>query len=553
MNFDSDTERLRLRQTKTIDGFVSGRVGPNTLRRPYVVTPAPQQRPLQLTPQPAVRSSRTRRQALFLGGAAAPKEKPQIARSLPPIDMSLPGAAQLLKQRPTIRRRKLYGLRTWLFRSTVTAMILVIGIGGFLFAQGYLKMHRMFGNGATAAALQNNVNPNKLKGEGDGRINILLMGMGGAGHDAPDLTDTMMIASIDPVNHKASLLSIPRDMWVNIPNAGSMKLNAAYETGKYKYLGRIDNSNSNKNAVQAGFNLADQTVEDITGITIHYNVLVDFTAFRKAIDTVGGVQVNVPEQLYDPTMAWENNWNPVLAKKGVQTFKGKKALIYVRSRETTSDFARSERQRAVLVALKEKIVTLGTLSNPLKISELMNAFGNNVHTDLSMSDTAALYGIFKDIPGNKITSLGLSTPPHDFVTTDTVGGQSVVRPKLGFYQYKDIRNYVRGALPDGYIVKENAKLTVLNGTVMEGLATDVSDTLKSYGYKVTKTDNAPTNTYDDTVVVDLTHGQKKYTKHYLEQRFGVKATTKIPDSAILPNQADFIIILGNNEATHSEN
>jgi LCP family protein required for cell wall assembly len=568
MNVDPYGGRQRLRQTQTIDGFVKRNstppVRPDVLRRSYTAVPVRPQptrsaimgqavRPLRRMPIPTP-GINTGMHDNSAGTTGVPtRDKPLAARSLPPLDMSLPGAAELLRHRPTIRRRKLHSLRTWMFRSAAMGMILVIGVGGFLFAQGYLKLHRMFAGGASAAALQTNVDPNKLKGEGDGRINVLLMGMGGAGHDAPDLTDTMMIASIDPVNHTASLLSVPRDMWVNIPNAGSMKLNAAYETGKYKYLGRIDNSNSNKNAVQAGFNLADQTVEDVTGVTIHYNMLVDFKAFRKAIDTVGGVKINVPSQLYDPTMAWENNWNPVLAKKGVQTFDGKHALIYVRSRETTSDFARSERQRAVLVALKERIVTLGTLSNPVKISQLTEAFGDNVHTDLSLADTASLYRIFKDIPSSKITSLGLTTPPHDYVTTDNVGGQSVVRPKLGFYQYKDIRQYVRSSLPDGYVIKVGAKLTVLNGTAMEGLATDASTTLKSYGYKIIKTDNAPTSAYGDTVVVDLTHGKKKYTKHYLEQRFGVKATTKIPDSAILPGQADFVIILGNNEATHSEN
>jgi LCP family protein required for cell wall assembly len=422
-----------------------------------------------------------------------------------------------------------------------------------LFGQGYIKLHKVFKGGATAAALQQNINPNKLKGEGDGRINILMMGMGGAGHEAPDLTDTMMIASVDPVNKTASLLSIPRDMWVKIPNNGSMKINAAYEAGKYKYLGKIDNNNTNRNAVQAGFTMADQTVEDITGITIHYNVLIDFQAFRRAIDTVGGVNVNVPEQLYDPTMAWENNWNPLLAKAGPQAFDGKHSLIYVRSRETSSDFARSQRQRAVLLALKEKVVTLGTLSNPLKISELMGAFGDNVHTDLSLSDTVSLYGIFKGIANNKVGSLGLADAPNSFVTTDNINGQSVVRPKLGLSDYTDIRNYIRSALQDGYIKKENSNITLLNGTSIEGLATKMSNTLKTYGYNIATIANAPTKMYDKTVIVDQTSGKDKYTRHYLEQRFGVKATTNVPDSAIIPGQADFIIILGNDEATSSQN
>ena len=275
--------------------------------------------------------------------------------------------------------------------------------------------------------------------------------------------------------------------------------------------------------------------------------------FRQPIDTVGGVDVNVPEQLYDPTMAWENNHNPVLAKAGLQHFDGIHALIYVRSRETSSDFARSQRQRATLLALKDKVVNVGTLSNPLKISQLMSAFGDNVHTDLSLTDTTSLYKIFKDISNEKVASVGLADAPNNYITTDNVNGVSVVRPKAGFFDYSAIRSFLRGALPDGYIKKENSNITVLNGTSRVGLATEKSDALKSFGYNVGTVANAPTQTYDTTVIIDRTKGKDKYTRHYLEQRFGVKATTKLADSSILPGSADFIIILGNDEATSSEN
>jgi LCP family protein required for cell wall assembly len=476
----------------------------------------------------------------------------QFRRKYPAIDMGLPGAEELIKKQPVIKRHKLYRLRTWLFRGTVAALVLVIAVGGLLFTQGFLKVNKTLRGGATAAALQRNVNPHMLKGEGDGRINILLLGSGGAGHDGPDLTDTMMVASIDPVNKTASLVSIPRDLWVQ-GNGSAMKINAVYPTAKYNYLGRIDSESKDENAIKAGISAVDQSVEDVLGISIHYNVLIDFQAFRKAIDTVGGVDVNVPEQLVDPTMAWENNRNPVLAKAGLQHFDGKNALMYVRSRHTSSDFARSERQRAVLLALKDKVVSVGTLSNPLKISELISAFGNNVYSDLSLADTVSLYKIFKGINNHHVTSLGLGDEGKSLVTTGMVGDQSTVQPLAGMFDFSEIRSYIRSQLVDGYIKKEHAKIVVLNGTDQEGLATEKGDLLKSYGYDVTKVDNAPTNSYNQTVIVDRTGGKAKYTKNYLEKRFNVKATTKLPDSAILPGDADFIIILGSNEAFSSEN
>jgi LCP family protein required for cell wall assembly len=329
-----------------------------------------------------------------------------------------------------------------------------------------------------------------------------------------------------------------------------MKINAAYETGKYNYLGKDDASSTNRRAIEAGLTQTDQVVERVLGVPIHYNMLVDFQAFKQGVNTVGGVTVNVPNELYDPTMSWENGWNPVLAQPGTQKFDGNKALLYVRSRETSSDFARSERQREVILALKNKIESVGTLSNPLKISQLTSTFGNNVQTDLSLSDSGRLYDIVKGIADKHVTSIGLTDSSNSYVTTGDIGGQSVVFPKAGLFDYSAIQEYVRHMLPDGYILKEHAKVAVFNGTGTPGVATKEAKLLKSYGYKVGRVANAPTSTYNKTVLVDLTHGRDKYTKHYLERRFDVSAVAKIPDPAITAGQSDFIIIIGKNEISN---
>jgi len=460
-----------------------------------------------------------------------------------------------VNQKPPKKKRFSWKNLSWrqrIIRSSLVIVILFVLTGGFLFTKGYFKLRSVFKGGSSAAALQANVNPSLLKGEGDGRVNIVMLGIGGDGHEGPDLTDTILIASIDPVNNKAALLSVPRDLWVKVPNYGSMKINAVYETGKYKYLGYESDSNANQKAVDAGFTLLDQTLEQVLGIPIHYHVLVNFQAFQQAINTLGGVSVDVPTELYDPTIAWENGWNPVIAKPGVQTFNGQKALLYVRSRETSSDFARTQRQRAVLVALKQKILSLGTFSNPAKLSGLIDAFGNNVVTDISISDASRMYTIGKQITNNNIQSIGLADPPNNFVTTGNIDGLSVVEPRLGLFDYTDIQNYVRNALRDGYIAKENANITILNGTAIPGLATQEATLLKSYGYNVGQVTDAPTHSYANTVLVDLTNDKDKYTRHYLEQRLGTSAVTKLPDSSISPGSANFVIILGGNAANTSQ-
>jgi len=471
--------------------------------------------------------------------------------------MELPGEDSAAHLDQLKHHAKWRGRRRAASRVMAVAMVLVITMGGLLFSQSYLKVHKVFRDGTgTAAALKENVNPDLLKGEGRGRVNILLLGRGGGNHDGPDLTDTMMLVSVDPVNHTSTMLSLPRDFWVNVPNQGVMKLNAAWETGEFKYLGKVAPGSTNPKAIRAGFNTVDQTVQDMLGVDIDYNVLVDFQAFQQAVDTVGGVSVNVPTDLVDPTMAWENNNNPVLAKAGLQDFTGKQALIYVRSRETTSDFARAQRQRSVLLALKSRVESLGTLSNPFKLSGLFSAFGNNVETDLSLSNANRLYTILRNISGANITSIDLdggSVPgATPYVAGGNMNGQSIVLPKAGLFNYGAIQQFVRGQLKDPYILKEKARVFVLNGTTIPNLATTKASELQTYGYNVVKVGNTPSPGWTQTMLVDLSQGRDKYTKHYLEQRFGVQAETKLADTTIPTNGADFVIIVGSNEPNPSQ-
>lgn len=487
---------------------------------------------------------------------AAPAQPPR--RQAVRLDMSLPEGESFNRHHMLPRiRRQANRARTLAFRGALASMALLVGLGGLLFSQGFFNMKKVFsGTAVSAASLQEDVDPNRLKGEGDGRINVLLTGIGGEKHAGGDLTDTLILASIDPVNHTAALLSVPRDMWVTIPGKGSMKINAAYALAKQNYVRKNRTAGTDPKAIAAGFTAIDQTIERVLGVPVHYNLLVNFQAFRQAVDTVGGIAVDVPEDLYDPTMAWENNNNSYLARAGMQHFDGKQALMYARSRETSSDFARSERQRAVLLALKQKTVSAGILANPAKLSGLMGAFGSNVHTDFNMNDAWRMFGIVKKISNNNFKSISLAgntgttsgaAGTDSLITTGNVNGQSIVMPKAGLENYEDIQEYVRGQLRDGYIIKEKAKVLVVNGTVQSGLAEAAAKKLKSYGYNVVGTATTETKVFADTAVVDLSKGSKKFTKHYLEQRYNVAAVKTLPDTTIKPGTADFVVILGGDE------
>jgi LCP family protein required for cell wall assembly len=450
------------------------------------------------------------------------------------------------------RGGKIRSRRRRIIKRAMVGLTVLAVIAGVAFAlKLYLLERHVLRGGGKAPALAENVDINKLKGEGDGRINILLLGNGGPGHEGPDLTDTIILASVDPINHNTALLSIPRDLWVKIPGDGYQKINAAYVYGKQQSKGK---SEIDKN--RDGLNLLDKTLSPILGVPIHYHAVVDFAAFKQTVNSIGGVTFNVPETLYDPTIAWENHGNSYIAMKGQQTFNGDKALLYARSRETSSDFARGERQRQLMVAIKDKTFSLGTFSNPVKVSGLLSSLGNNVYTDFSLDDMTRLYKIMGKIPSSSINSIDLVTPPHNLLTTGNMNGLSVVEPRAGLFEYSAIQGYVRNALKDSYIAKENSQIAIYNATNVVGLATKQSDYLKSYGYNVVTVGNTPTSTNPPkTQIVDLTKGVAKYTKNYLEKRYGVTSTTALPPTLGItpPAGTNFVIIVGEDAANSTQN
>lgn len=436
----------------------------------------------------------------------------------------------------------------------VATLIGIVSLMGY----GFIKQSNIFkGSGEGALALQKNIDPAKLNGEGDGRVNMLLIGKGGEGHTAPDLTDTLLLASIDPIQNEASLVSIPRDLYVQDSRGYSSKINAVYSNAKQAHFARSDGSDADREAAEAaGLTSLKTIVSDVLGVPVHYYAMVDFEAFKEAIDTVGGITVDVKEPLYDESVAWLLGGNPLVAGEGLQTFDGHRALLYARSRKGSArgDFDRTERQRELLVALQKEVISAETFSNPFKVVELMNSFGNRVRTDLNgPEELKRLYEIGKSIGSDRIGSVGLADPPNVLVKTGMLGDQSVVMPVAGINNYEDIHNYIRNNLRDAFLKSEDARIVILNGTSTPGLANSRQKELQSYGYNVVKIENAPTADYVDNVLVDISNGNKKYTKNYLEKRLGITATNTAPAGIAGADTADFVIILGSNEASQNTN
>lgn len=403
------------------------------------------------------------------------------------------------------------------FLLVVLAALLIVG--GFFGYKLYSALNGSFANSAgTAPALEDDLT--KLRGEGDGRVNIALLGIGGGAHAGGDLSDTIMVASLDVKTKDVAVVSVPRDLYVKIPGYGSDKINTAHAYGeKYKYKG-------------GGGALAKKTLEDNLGVPIHYYARINFDGFKKAIDVVGGVDITNKNTLIDTEYPCDNNQYRSCGYKltpGTYHMNGTQALKYARCRKGTcgDDYGRAARQQEVLVALRKKAMSLGTLSNPAKIASLIDVVGNNFKTDLNLNEIKTLVTIGKDVDASKVINKVLTNNPNDgttpLVQNGNIGEASVVIPTAGVGNFTAIKAFMRSLFVDNYIKTENAKVEIQNGTSRAGLAAATAAQLKGYAYNIVNVTSADKATYTKSVIYDYTNGKKPSTVKYLENRFKVKA------------------------------
>lgn len=209
-------------------------------------------------------------------------------------------------------------------------------------------------------------------------VNILLLGIDQReGEKGPFRTDTMILVSLDPVNNTAAMLSIPRDLWTTIPGFGESRINTAHYTGDLR------------NYPGGGPALAKKTVWYALGVPVHYYVRINFTGFEQIVDAIGGLTVDVPEPIHDtkyPTADY--GVMEIYIPAGVQHMDGRTALQYARTRHGSSDFARMERQQQLLLAARDKVMSLDI---PLtRIPAILELLGSSVSTDLTLEDMFVL-------------------------------------------------------------------------------------------------------------------------------------------------------------------
>lgn len=458
-------------------------------------------------------------------------------------------------------------------KTVIFASLFAIAVG-FLAAAGAAASYRSVNQGTSvwaefgrlpviadvtrAMGVENNAGGLSTKKD-DQYLNILMLGIGGAGHDGSLLTDTILFMSIDLKDKKVGIVSIPRDFAYPLGNGKYEKINAVHA-----YL---EQDNPGEGAVR--------TAEEFSRffeVPIDHVVRVDFRGFASFIDALGGIQVNVERSFTDTQYPTANDlWMTISFKKGVQAMNGQTALQFVRSRHGNngegSDFARSRRQQLVLMAIRQKLLSLNTLSNPNKLGKLYTTITSNLQTDLTAWDVIRLAPLAEELSSDRVVTHVMTDGPDGVLETGYAGNAYVLYPK------KRDMGPIKALLQNPFQTKDEftnnntplpavAKVEIRNGTSVTGLAASASDTLKGSRMETAAIGNAAKRDYKRTIVFDLTGGKKPEALASIREKLGAELSltaTKLDTAGqrfvyteglfkeqITGSDIDFFIILGEN-------
>ena len=356
----------------------------------------------------------------------------------------------------------------------------------------------------------------ELKTDAFGHTNFLVLGTGGENHDGGDLTDTIIVASLDNENKLVTMISIPRDLYVKNEEITDSKINEIYFNAKNTY-----------ESSKEGLEYMQKKVEEIAGVPIHYWVKLDFKGFKEFIDALGGIDVYVEQAIYDPYYPKDGTilFEPFSISEGQHHLDGETALKYARSRKTTSDFDRARRQQQIIYAVKEKALQTEIIFSQERITEILNSFSENIETNLKVKEILTLGSFASDFSEENISHRLIHDDPNQcggFLYTparEFYGGMFVLIPAGGFeflHWYADLN------FNSPLIAGEESRLHILNGTRVDGVAGEAKQILQRYCFDVVRFGNA----------IDKT----EQTFYYYQQKYN-EAGEQIPSR---PETIDFL-------------
>jgi LCP family protein required for cell wall assembly len=450
------------------------------------------------------------------------------------------------KRHPRRRRNWEKKASRWLQGHLILTLIIII-LGGFTL-KGVVGAIRM-GEPFSVTQIFISAVTNGVSTDSYGHTNILLLGVGGEGHDGAHLTDTMIVASIDHKNNTVPMLSIPRDMFVENEVVGwGSRLNGVYEFV-------LESSGSHEKAMDE----LQGEIEDMLGIEIHYYAMVDFQGFEDIVDAVGGIDVNLETALDDPYYPAPDGsyetFDPLYIPAGDQELDGETALKYVRSRKTTSDFDRALRQQQVITAIKDKALSLGFLLNPVKISNTFSAISDNFTSNLTVNEILNLASLADDFSSDSLISEVVNDLAYEkagFLFTpdrEDYNGAFVLVPYAGTYEELHMFAQLFFYHPDIY--QNETKIEVLNGTKTESLAGLTKMYLHRYGFNIVGFGNGLEKGVADTMIYVINEEalEDDETLDLLPSLTFGEITYEVP-TEYLDTDADIVIELGEDFADY---
>ncbi|HJV32473.1 MAG TPA: LCP family protein, partial [Patescibacteria group bacterium] len=404
----------------------------------------------------------------------------------------------------------------------------------------------------------------KLRGEERDRINILVLGEGGEGHDGPHLTDTILFVTFKPSTSQVGIVSLPRDLWIPVSDGGQNKINAV-------------NALAEKAEPRSGGEAARKEISALLDQPIDYYVRVDFSAFKTLIDDVGGVTVNVDRTFTDFAYPTDDAlYKKVHFEKGWQTMDGDTALEYVRSRHGNNgeggDFSRSRRQQKVMLALKEKLVSFDTLLNPSRVASVLETLQSHVISDMELWEIVKIAKAMRAVDTSKLTHRVLDDGPQGPLYASTISLSGVdayilLPRKSDWSEIRRIAARVLETKSDEAVAAQEtrpARVEIQNGTMQSGLAKKTQDLLSKVGYDIVRIGNAEDRKRERTIVYDLTNGSLPEELQTLKNLLGAEVGLTLPgylSSGVTPTNialsngqqpaaggADFLVVLGQNAA-----
>ncbi len=437
--------------------------------------------------------------------------------------------------------------RRWLKLILVLIIVVIVGLGGFIFVRANNLLSKIYTGTNTdvyhkLTDIIGSQLGNKLEGESSGQVNLLLIGIGGAGHDGPYLSDTIIVAQIKPGQKQAVLTSIPRDYLTNTKEFGQRKINAIFAE-------EYDRTKS----YDAAGNKLIETVEKMSGLDIPYFAVVDFAGFKKTVDLLGGVTVEVQNTFTDYTFPNDKDgYLPAVTfKEGTETMDGSRALIYARSRHASgnegTDYARGKRQQQIIQAVKQKVIDLNLITDAQKINELFDVVGDHFHTNMSPGEMLRLYSLGKDINKDQISSLSLD-PDTGIVCPQTLpeSGAFVVSLCKG-QTSEDVKNFFLQSFDNSNIKSEQPTVWIADTSLTQKGYNKAKAELEKNGMTVFKLVYTGKELKQNLIYIV---NKKTSSAELIKKKFNATEVSLPPAGIkIDPSKVDLILILGNDQSS----